>query len=478
MTPDPSYDLIIVGSGPAASFFLLEALRHLPATARIAVLERGSKNSLAWQISRRRSSPIAADSTFVHSGNADKTWRFTLGYGGGTNCWWGGTHRFHPSDFRLNALYGQGRDWPISYDDVEPFYGETEAFMQVSGLDRLREIPRSTPFPQPPHSLVLPDEILAHHYPEQIVPQPTARAREATANRPSCCASKVCNICPVDAKFTVLNEMDHVYRDPRVTLILGAEALTVETSAGTATGVRARQDGDERVLRGETVALAANAIFNPAILLRSGFEHPILGAGLGEQLVFGASVDLAGLNGYQGSTSFSGHGLMLYDGTHRKTAGACLFETGNTPVFRPTPGRWRERLNIKLSIEDIPQPHNRVTITKDDERPVAHFEGYSDYARRGMARATSELASVLENLPVERIEFRDAKAADGHIAGTTRMGSSPGESVVDDGMIHHTARNLLCLGSSVFTTMTAMNPTLTICALSLRAARKLLAGSV
>ena len=57
----------------------------------------------------------------------------------------------------------------------------------------------------------------------------------ATENRPMCCASGVCNLCPIDAKFTIQNEMGYLFEDSRVNLLLDAEVETVTTQGNTAT---------------------------------------------------------------------------------------------------------------------------------------------------------------------------------------------------------------------------------------------------
>ena len=62
--------------------------------------------------------------------------------------------------------------------------------------------------------------------------------------------------------------------DHRVTLLLQAEALAIETAGGIATGVVYRRDGAEQTARGDLVVLGANAIFNPFILTKSGIDHP------------------------------------------------------------------------------------------------------------------------------------------------------------------------------------------------------------
>jgi choline dehydrogenase-like flavoprotein len=119
-----------------------------------------------------------------------------------------------------------------------------------------------------------------------------------------------------------------------------------------------------------------------------------------------------------------------------------------------------------------------VTVDDTDaERPIVEFKGHSEYAERGMAALEADLPRVLGALPVERYEIgKRASASESHIMCTTPMGRHPGDSVVDDALVHHRIRNLLVLGSSVFPTAAPANPTLTITALSLRAADKLFAS--
>ena len=70
---------------------------------------------------------------------------------GGLAMHWGGvTPRFSPEDFRTKSLFGVGTDWPISYDDLDPFYQEAEELMGVAGEQGPRTMdPRSKPFPMP-----------------------------------------------------------------------------------------------------------------------------------------------------------------------------------------------------------------------------------------------------------------------------------------------------------------------------------------
>jgi choline dehydrogenase-like flavoprotein len=91
----------------------------------------------------------------------------------------------------------------------------------------------------------------------------------------------------------------------------------------------------------------------------------------------------------------------------------------------------------------------------------------------------TNIAPVLGALPIERYRIvqPDAPSSECHNLGTTPMGNDPASSVVDRDLIHHRVRNLVVLGGSVFPTISPANPTLTICALSLRAADNLLSPS-
>ena len=108
-----------------------------------------------------------------------------------------------------------------------------------------------------------------------------------------------------------------------------------------------------------------------------------------------------------------------------------------------------------------------------DGRPHVSFPKQSDYGSKGLKVALDKLPDVLRPLPIERIEVRQIDQIAVHLQGTLRMGSDPKESVVDAGQIHHDVRNLVVVGSSVFPTSGSSPPSLTVAAMSLRAAHLL-----
>lgn len=80
------YDVILVGTGFASSFFLMRYLEHAPPAARVLVLERGNEDTKAWQLANRRHSSIDPDDTFENLTPA-KEWYTSPGFGGNSKCW-------------------------------------------------------------------------------------------------------------------------------------------------------------------------------------------------------------------------------------------------------------------------------------------------------------------------------------------------------------------------------------------------------
>lgn len=475
-----NYDVIIVGTGFASSFFLMRYLEHAPANSRILVLERGNEDTKAWQLANRLHTSIDPDD-LVNNETPGKEWYTSPGFGGNSKCWMGGTTRMMPGDFKLKSRYGVGYDWPVSYEDLEPHYDTVEQVMLVSGPAD-SPMRRSQHPPLSPHRFSDPDTLLKQHFPEGWYQMSTARASVSTGRRGICCASGICGLCPVDAKFTIQNGLATIYQDPRVTLKLRAEVQTVETAAGVARAVNYLTAGSEQRATADLIVLGASALFNPHILLRSGFGNPLIGRRLHEQMPVYVTVDLKGVKCYNGSTVLTGLGYLFYEGDHRADHAACMIETWSSPfAYRPTDalrlerGRWNERLMLGFLFDDIPSDDNRVTVDpKNPSKARVHFNDYSEYSKKAADRIPQMIDKLAEALPIERLVGTSLGTTAAHIQGTVVMGDDPATSVVDRHLIHHEFRNLLVLGASSYPTASPAYPTLTVSALSLWAADHLL----
>ena len=435
-----TWDIVIVGSSFASMFFL----RELKKSYSILVIEKGDVTSHEDQLTRGRIEEEFSQDNFS---SHEKSWVAHSMFGGNSNCWWGQVPRFHPNDFRMQSSYGVMTDWPLSYDEMEPLYTEVEMTMEVAGSGNEHILPRHSDFPFPPHIPSRSDVVLRKAS-NTWVAAPTARSNGGS--RPHCCSNGVCQLCPIDAKFTILNAFDHFKRE-NVSLLPACEV---------------------RALRIEALfALGANAIFNSTILLRSGLQANALGRYLHEQASRNIHVDAPILNMF-GGTSITGHGYALYDGSHRKDVAGVLIENFNWPAsVRPAPKRWTQRLTLKLIAEDMPQAENRVKLSSNDEAHLT-WNGHSEYAQKGIDRAIDLLPAILP-FEIEAMAAAPYAKSEGHIQGTTRIGENATDSVVDSTLKTHEVRNVLALGAGAFPTCAPANPTLTLSALSIHAARQL-----
>jgi choline dehydrogenase-like flavoprotein len=469
------YDIILVGSGFSSCMFLHEALKFVEKDARILVLERGPLRPHWWQLENRGALRDEAAAS-IHNETPARPWTFALAVGGGSNCWRGGTPRMLPEDFELHSRYGVGANWPVSYAALEPFYCQAERLMSVAGSTSDTPFPRSQPYPQGPHSFSTIDRLMKRRHRDAYFTQPCARPTAPLASgRPACCGAGHCELCPIDSRFSILNEMRGLFDDRRVKLVTNAEVTEIETKSDRATGVRVRRGGREKRFDADLVGLGANAVFNPYLLLRSGLSDPGVGRGLVAAASKTVPVDLEGLDNLLGSTSVTGHGYMFYAGEHRSERSAALIESTSIPSIRHERGKWLQRAVFRFIYEDLRQDSNRVFIDPSQpDRPSVHYEGHSSYAQKAIDRLETDLEEALDALPVSRIQVPDqVDDTAGYVIGTTVIGNDPRTSVSDAALVHHRIRNLVVLGSGVFPTASPADPTLTLCALSLRSANLL-----
>ena len=450
------WDVILVGSGFAACFFA-RALRGRGLS--VLMVERGPFVDRDSQLATRLSEqpPLIKQE---NSSGRQKDWAVRHQFGGCSNCWWGNTPRLHPSDFELRTRYGIATDWPITYGALEPYMVEAERVMEVAGDSERAPMRRSQPYPFPAHTPTRAERRLMAEDSSWFA-MPSARSNGG--RRAGCCASGACSLCPIDAKFTILNGLED-FHDESFAYVTGAECRVVTTTAGLADGILVREeDLRETALRAGFIALAANPIGNAAILLRSGLGGERVGQGLHEQAGQFVWVDIP-FDNYYGGSSITGAGYAFYDGDFRTEAASVLVESWNAPPsLRLERGKWLQRLKLKLVAEDLPMPENRIVL--EDQEPKIVWTGHSDYAYAGLSRALERLDATL---PFDhRIVGTRYEPTEAHIIGGTPMGSDPETGVVDHECRLFDVRNVACLGASSFSTGAAANPTLTLSALSL-----------
>lgn len=462
------HEVIIVGTSFAAAFFAVGLLRRDP-TTKITFIEWGGPHSYDRQLANRDDAPTGGDTYIKRVGNREKTWLFHIGHGGTSNYWWGQALRLLPADFSAKPLDQDG-PWPISYDDLEPFYCDAEDLIGVATSINQALFPRSRPPRHAPHLGNDVDLRLLELYPDSYMICPSARTLEGTKIRPPCCNNGVCGSCPIDSKFRVLNELKDLFSHPSVTLLLNHEVRAVEMAGGAARGVVARTPKGEVHLKGDLVFLGANAIFNPAILIRSGLgDDRWTGRGIAEQVGLSATVDLETLRSSNGTTHITG--LSLHGAReNRATLLRYLVEGRNTPpALRFERNRLLNRAEFKIVVESPLSREDRVEVSGD--QVIVHSQAPHPLVHAQLEGIKRDFTQWIKPIGIERVDFGSEFApTEGHIQCSTRMSARAEDGVVDGNMRHHRVPGLMIGGASVFPNCPPSNPSLSIAALSLRAA--------
>lgn len=489
-------DIVVVGSGVCG---LLAAWEPLQQGLRVAMLERGALKTHARQLADGRWSadvPGAEPNDETAPGTPPYPWSYVYGVGGSSLHWSGAAPRFSAADFKMRSSFGVMEDWPLSLDELEPFYAAAEAALGVAGAPSGSPSPPGPPIPGaralPPHPLSPIDRTVAAHL-QPFVPLPQARPSRPLQGRPACCGSATCELCPVDARFSALNGLAAVLDHPGLELREQAVAARIRLApGGEVEGVEAIGAGGERLLaRGKRYVLAANGIENPALLLRSGLDGPAVGRCLFDHGHTTVTVTLRReLEPGVGDTLSTGLSEAFREGGFRSRRSAAILSPFNPGApIAPLVGagvvaredgksvranalaRWRRTVPFDMLTEDVPRPERRVTLSPNRDSlglPLNRtaYPPPGRYEAEGIDRAVAGLRERLAPLGVEEIEATPGPRG-GHLMGTCRMGP-PGKGVVDAEMRHLEVENLFVAGSSAFPTYAPVHPTLTIAALALR----------
>jgi choline dehydrogenase-like flavoprotein len=523
-------DVVVVGAGTAGS---LLANRLARAGASVLVLESGPRIDRSAAVQRFWSSPTKGPNSpypgspaaphpdsdawgdyYINDGPDPFHGLYMRGVGGTTWHMGGTAMRYRPSDFRMRSLFGVTEDWPISYDDLEPWYEEAERETGVSG-DGAQDwgAPRKAAYPMPAVPATYLDGVVARALPPlglslQVFPQ--FRNTQDFDGRPACCGNATCvPICPIGAKW---DGGMHAAKAEAAGARLVPEAVVFRVEVGADGGrverVRFRRpDGSLGEARGRIFVLAAHAIETPKLLLMSRSERTPRGVanssdavgrylmGQIDQVAIGLTRDP--VYPYRGPVGTSGV-VESRDGPFRSREAACGTSLSNagwvralgpleygaeqarrglrgSALARAVKERVSRELMIGSTAEMLPDAENRVVPAFDRPdgaglpRPRIAFR-IDDYAKRGLAAAMERQDRIFATLGATEVRTFPMESSTAIILGTARMGSDSRTSVVDPALRAHDHRNLFIVGGSAFPTAGVLPPTLTIAALALRAA--------
>ncbi|HET6342890.1 MAG TPA: GMC family oxidoreductase [Gemmatimonadota bacterium] len=519
MTSNGHYDAIIIGTGAGGGTL---AWRLAPSGKRILLIERGS------YVPREKDNWSTRAVNLEGRYTAKDVWRDVQGkpLHPHTNYWVGGNTKFYGAAlFRLRREdFGEIRHhggvspaWPVSYEDMEPYYGEAERLYQVHG-ERGEDPtePRATgPFPHPavshePRLQHLAEDFAAQglrpfHTPLGIMLD-EKNPRASRCIRCSTCDGHPCLVyAKADAQVLCV---DPALQHPNVTLLTDAYVSKLETngSGREVERVVVQRNGAPETFTADVVAVACGAINSAALLLRSANDRHPSGLGNGSDVVgrhYMGHVNsvmmaiskcpnptvfqktLSVNDFYFGSPEWEypmGH-ISFVGKLDRDTlrAGAPAIAPGFTLEAMAT-----HSLDFWLTSEDLPDPENRVSLDREGNIVLA----YKPNNEEGHKRLTSKLKDLLQKQRACPVHGHDCHvglfsrniflgqriplAGVAHQNGTIRFGNDPKTSALDRNCKAHELDNLYVVDGSFFPSSGAVNPALTIIANALRVGDHLL----
>jgi choline dehydrogenase-like flavoprotein len=509
-----SYDVIIIGSGAGGGTLA----RHLaPAGKSILILERGD-----WL--PREQQNWDAEEVFMKNRYVPKeTWYDKQGkafqpgqhywVGGATKLYGAALYRLRKEDFgEIKHHDGISPAWPISYDDMEPYYTKAEQLYQVHGArgEDPTEPPASAPYPFPaishePRIQQLHDDLAKagyhpFHSPNGIMLNEQNRPFSACIRCDNCDGFPCLVHAKSDAEVMAVRP---ALQYPNVTLITNAKAVKISTTASgkAVTEVVVEHDGATETYQGGIVVVSAGAANSAKLLLLSANDkHPHgLANGsdqVGRNYMYHNSVAVLAISKEPNPTAFQktlglndfyfgmdgfeyplGNIQMVGKSQGPMYKGEKPIEAGLAPMFTLDETA-KHAVDFWLSTEDLPMPDNRVTVEKDGNIKLSYTHNNQVPKQKLYDKLKSMLnhLGMHEHLIQRNLYMKNEIEVGGvaHQAGTVRFGKDPQTSVLDVNCKAHELDNLYVVDTSFFPSIGAVNPALTAMANAIRVGDHLL----
>jgi choline dehydrogenase-like flavoprotein len=553
----PEFDVVVIGSGPGGA---TTADVLTDAGKSVCILEKGRNHLLALEapfaglgqlsndeikfgrrhflgpdplLEPRTYRRSAADGERIATGELNNMPSTVGGAGFHAD---GKLPRYREVDFRLASELGpvdgaDVADWPLDYDELEPFYAEAERLIGVAGDHTGNPFAawRSGPYPMPPGAdmylttLTVPaaEELGYHPY-----RAPTGANSVPYDGRPACNNCGFCSFygCPIDAKGDPVAMLRRSLRTGRCDLRSESIAteILLDASGTRSTGVRYLDgDGAERTVTADAVVVGCGAFETPRLLLRSGIGNS--SDLVGRFLMFHLQTIVLGffpfrVHAYKGrdvthlmddpivgdaesaaaardaGLPYLRGGIVEHGGNGHPILEALFLPPGADHTALMVDSTTRDKMvAFTMQGEDLPQATNRVDLDAGVRDVWGLPVGRVTYQPHAHDVACAHhwgprLEAVLKCAGAPGTSWVTSPGTPGTIApdiepmskhwmGTARMGSDRRTSVCDPWQRLWDVDNVLVTDSSVFPTATGYGPTLTLAALAIRAARAL-AGSM
>ncbi len=545
------YDVCIVGSGAGGG---MAAKVLTEAGARVVMLEAGvpwdnavDSAMLKWSYDSPRRGAATPERHFgefdaglggwqlegepytVAPGEQFDWYRVRM-VGGRTNHWGRISLRFGPYDFKRKSIDGLGDDWPISYEDLKPYYDRVDRFVGIYGsVENLPNEPDGIFLPPPkPRCYELLVKRSADRLGITCIPSRMSILTRPHNGRPACHYCGQCGRgCGVNANFSSTNVLlPPALATGRLTLITQAMAREVTVNErGLATGVTYidKRTGEEKHVRARIVVLAASACESARILLNSKsslFPHGLANSSgvVGKYLTDSTGTDVAGYIPAMEDMpphNEDGAGMHLYmpwwldnskldfpRGYHIEVWGGRRMPgfgfMGGIHNYPPGGGYGKDLKDqyrryygatIGFSGRGEMVPNENCYCELDPEVtdqwgiPVLRFHWqWSDYEYNQVRHMQETFRALIADMGGQVFtpmpgRDRGYGIANGgriiHELGVTRMGDDPNTSVLNRWCQAHDVNNLFVADGGPFVSQPDKNPTWTILALAWRTADRI-----
>lgn len=509
-------DVVIIGAGASGSVYASVLAKG---GKKVVLLESGPD----WQLSELISSEMwgrrirPAGAPFILEGKNPFGYAGQAGWGvGGAQLHYFANHpRLLESDFKVKSEHNRGLDWPISYQDVAPFYDKVARDIGMSGDAKAEEKwrPPGEPYPMPPMKTFRHGELWKQGFEAigiRMAPAPVAMNSADYKGRPACIYDGWCHVgCPIGAlanpQVTYLGAARQAKAEVRA-LCTVTRVLTDQ--AGTkATGVEYYDEKKQRqVQEASVVILAAWSSQNPRLLLNSATDkHPnglsnssgLVGKYMTAHTIAGTFAmfdeDIQNHLGTIGAQyiSYDRHGKTSHKsgfGSSYIAVGAAQkthdFAGSRPDLFGADLHAYMKRAargfsRISIFGEELPSLENRIELASDKDAfgmPLGRLIHSYDQDAVAVWTANVEEGQKAARAAGAKETWSGRVIPTSHLHGGTIMGTNAGNSVTDSYGQTHEVPNLWIAGPGIFPTEGASNPTYTILALSLRGAEQLTAN--